>query len=73
VSDHAAIVAGLRAHPDAGKPSDNDPTRARGFQEFTVFDSGRCSVLYHWGRRTFADLGEVQGWLLGQRPNSWQE
>ena len=71
---HAAIVDGLRAHPDAAVPSsDSDPTRARGFQEFTVFANGSCSVLYHWGRRTFADLGEVEGWLLGELPKSWQE
>ena len=68
------IVLALQCHPDAAKPaSDNDPTRARGFQEFTVFASGRCSVLYHWGRRTFADLGEVQAWLVGELPKSWQE
>ena len=74
MSDHAAIVAAMRAHPDAAKPaSDSDPTRARGFQEFTVFANGSCSVLYHWGRRTFSNLGEVEGWLLGQLPKSWQE
>ena len=68
------ILWKLRAHPDAARPAgDNDPARATGFQEFTVFESGACSVLYHWGRRTFASIQEVDAWLAGETPRSWQE
>lgn len=68
------ILWKLRAHPDAARPSaDGDPLRPRGFQEFTIFDSGACSVLYHWGRRSFASVAEVDQWLAGEIPRSWQE
>lgn len=68
------IIGGLRAHPDAARPSaDGDAARPRGLQEFTVFESGAASVLYHWGRRTFASVAEVEGWLAGEIPRSWQQ
>ena len=67
------ITSALAAHPDAARPAgDVDPSRENGFQEFTVFSSGACSALYHWGRRSFADLAEVEVWLAGETPRSWQ-
>lgn len=67
------IVLALQCHPDAAKPaSDIDPTRAVGFQELAVFASGKVSVLYHWGRRSFASLAEVDVWLAGGVPESWR-
>ena len=67
------ITSALAAHPDAARPAgDADPSRENGFQEFTVFSSGACSALYHWGRRSFADLGEVEVWLAGEIPRSWE-
>lgn len=67
------ILRGLKAHPDASRPAgDADPSRENGFQDFTVFESGTCSALYHWGRRSFADLAEVESWLAGEIPRSWE-
>ena len=67
------LVMALRCHPDAAVPAaDNDPQRVRGFQNFEVFASGGCSVLYHWGRRSFASLAEVEVWLGGGFPDSWR-
>ncbi len=73
MNDLCEIVSGLRAHPDAAvATADGDPARARGFQELTVFNSGAISVLYHWGRRSFASVEELQNWLAGDVPRSWQ-
>lgn len=67
------LLWALQSHPDAAKPaSDNDPARARGFHSFTLFASGGCSVLYHWGSRSFASVAEVDVWLAGGVPDSWK-
>ena len=64
------ITAALAAHPDAARATpDGDPARP---QCFTVWGSGQCSVLYHWGRRDFANIGEVESWLAGEIPRSWE-
>ena len=67
------ITAGLAAHPDAARATpDGDPARPQCFQCLTVWGSGQCSVLSHWGRRDFANIGEVEGWLGGGMPDSWR-
>lgn len=69
------IIAGLNAHPDAKRASgDGDPARPVGLLELSVYPSGAVSVLYHWGRRSFRNAGELEGWLMaGLMPASWKE
>jgi len=68
------IMHGLSAHPDAARPSgDGDAARPVGLLEVTVYPSGSVAALYHWGRRLFVSVDEVEGWLDGNLPPSWQE
>lgn len=68
------ILWRLKSHADAARPGgDGDPARATGFLSFSMSADGACSVLYHWGRRSFASIQEVDEWLAGRTPASWKE
>ena len=68
------VMAALAAHPDARRPvSEPDPGRAGGLQHVECYPCGLIAVLYHWGRRTFRGQDELEAWLSGGIPKSWQE
>jgi hypothetical protein len=50
-----------------------DKARAEGFQALGIFADGCVRVTYHWGSRTFRGIEELEGWLGGRIPESWQE
>ncbi|KAF0176475.1 MAG: hypothetical protein FD161_3014 [Limisphaerales bacterium] len=67
------ILLRLAAHPDSARPSlDADPARVAGFLGLHFTPCGACRVEYHWGLRTFASQAELEGWLSGRIPASWQ-
>ena len=70
----ARILELLSSHPDSERPS-SEPEQGRvtGFQGLRITPFGRVIVEWHWGTRTFANLGELQGWLCGVTPPSWRE
>jgi len=67
------IITALAAHPDATLPqSEPDAFRARGFMGLRVTSCGRIRVEYHWGLREFENQSELENWLAGIVPASWQ-
>ena len=67
------ILELLASHPDSARPS-SEPEQGRvsgclGLR-FTLY--GRVVVEWHWGTRTFANQRELEGWLCGITPPSWQ-
>lgn len=68
------LLLRLKAHPDSTRPSvDTDPSRVSGFLGLHFTPCGACRVEWHWGLRTFADQAELEGWLNGRIPPSWQD
>ena len=68
------IITALAAHPDATLPqSEPDAFRARGFMGLRVTPFGRIRVEYHWGLREFENQSELENWLAGIVPDSWQK
>lgn len=67
------LLLRLRAHPDSERPVlDADPARVGGFLGLHLLPSGTMRVEWHWGMRTFASQAELEGWLDGRVPPSWQ-
>jgi hypothetical protein len=68
------IITALNLHPDSRLPqSEPDAFRARGFMGLRVTPCGRIRVEYHWGTRTFENQSELENWLAGIVPTSWQQ
>lgn len=68
------IITALAAHTDATLPqSEPCESRARGFMGLRVTPCGRIRVEYHWGTRTFENQSELENWLAGIVPASWQQ
>lgn len=68
------ILLRLRAHPDSARPSgEPDAARVSGFLGLRLTPLGRIVAEWHWGLRTFADQAELEGWLNGVPPPSWQD
>lgn len=68
------LTAALRIHPDAARPTtDADPHRVSGFLGLHISPCGQFRAEWHWGLRTFADQAELEGWLQGRTPASWQD
>jgi hypothetical protein len=68
------IITALNLHPDSRLPqSEPDAFRARGFMGLRVTPCGRIRVEYHWGTRTFESQDELENWLAGIVPASWQQ
>ena len=68
------ILIALEAHPDSGRPpAEADPHRVGGFQGLRAAPGGRLVALWPWGMRLFADQAELEGWLQGRTPASWQD
>lgn len=67
------IITALASHPDATlSQSEPDAFRARGFMGLRVTPCGRIRVEYHWGLREFENQSELENWLAGIVPASWQ-
>lgn len=71
--DIPEILLRLAAHPDSARPaSEPEATRVTGFLGLRITPCGAFRVEWHWGTRTFANQAELEGWLQGRIPASWQ-
>lgn len=69
----AEILQRLAQHPDSARVLPGaEPSRVSGFLGLHITPCGRFRVEWHWGLRTFADQAELEGWLAGRIPPSWQ-
>ncbi len=67
------LLLRLRAHPDSARPcSEPDAARVSGFLGLRLLPTGGCLAEWHWGTRIFASQAELEGWLNGLTPPSWQ-
>lgn len=67
------LLLRLRAHPDSARPSgEPDPARVGGFLGLHLLPTGGVVAEWHWGNRMFANQSELEGWLVGITPSSWQ-
>jgi hypothetical protein len=66
------IITALNLHPDAKLPPQYG-REATGLNCITVFPSGGIYVEYHWGMRSFKNQSELENWLAGIVPTSWQQ
>ena len=67
------LIKALRNHPDKDKPqSEPQSNRAHGFTGLRINANGSVRVEWHWGTRSFATIEELEGWLNGVVPLSWQ-
>lgn len=67
------ILLRLKAHPDSARPaSEPEATRVTGFLGLQTLEGGGLRALWPWGFRTFASQAELEGWLCGRIPASWQ-
>lgn len=68
------IITALSLHSDSRIPAaEPDSLRARGFLGMRITACGRIRVEYHWGIRQFENLRELELWLAGIVPASWQQ
>ena len=70
----ARLVERLRTHPAARENLGPDSAgRANGLQCVSFFADGAVRVSYHWGSWSFASVDELEGFLGGTQPPSWQD